>query len=81
MALAESVDSPSHDSENTAHHVEVVILAPFVLLAVGALLRHSTKSLPLPYTMQLLIVGTIIGVFLRGEQWNDTLQESMEILG
>lgn len=62
-------------------HSEVVILAPCLLLAIGAFLRCSTKSLPLPYTMQLLLLGTLLGILLRGEKWNNTLQQSIEILG
>ena len=62
-------------------HNEVVILAPFLLLAVGAFLRHTTKSLPVPYTMQLLILGSFIGIFLRDSEWNDTLKQSMSKLG
>jgi NhaP-type Na+/H+ or K+/H+ antiporter len=78
MTIAESsVDSDS----NPVKHAEVVILAPFLLLAVGALLRQTTKALPVPYTMQLLIVGTLLGILLRGDQWTGTLQQSMEVLG
>ncbi len=68
------------DTVDIELHSEVVILAPFLLLAIGALLRHSTKSLPLPYTMQLLVLGTLLGLLLRG-QWSGSLKQSIEILG
>lgn len=67
--------------ENSLYHDEVVLFAPFLLLAVGAFLRHTTKSLPIPYTMQLLVLGGIAGVFLRKNEWNDTFQQSMLKLG
>mmetsp|Transcript_42079 Transcript_42079/g.127635 ORF Transcript_42079/g.127635 Transcript_42079/m.127635 type:complete len:354 (+) Transcript_42079:213-1274(+) len=65
------------------HHArqEIVILAPFLLLGLGAFLRHSTKSLPIPYTMQLLVVGALAGFFLRDERWEDALQKSVMELG
>ncbi len=74
-----TVDESSTGSYD--HHDEVVLFAPFLLLAIGALLRSTTRSLPLPYTMQLLILGTIVGWFLRKNEWDDTLQQSMLKLG
>jgi|AntRauTorckE5430_2_1112549.scaffolds.fasta_scaffold02761_3 NhaP-type Na+/H+ or K+/H+ antiporter len=62
-------------------HVEVVILAPFLLLTVGAFLRQTTKSLPIPYTLQLLIVGIVLGFLLRNSGWDDALQKSVARLG
>jgi NhaP-type Na+/H+ or K+/H+ antiporter len=70
-------DSISHNYE----HDEVVIFAPFLLLAIGAFLRHTTKSLPLPYTMQLLVLGSLLGIFLRRSEWDDALQQSVSKLG
>eukprot|EP00957_Ditylum_brightwellii_P212354 15367198-Ditylum_brightwellii.AAC.3 len=70
----------SEEDDKIQHHQEVVILAPFLLLGFGAFLRHSTKSLPIPYTMQLLLVGSALGFLLRGDQWEDTLQASIERL-
>lgn len=66
--------------ESSHHNSEIVILAPFLLLAFGAFLRSSTKNLPVPYTMQLLVLGGLIGFFLRGS-WDDTLQQSLTMLG
>ena len=63
------------------HKAEVVIFAPFVLLALGAFLKHTTKSLPLPYTVQLLVIGTFLGLALKSDKWDDTLQESIEMMG
>lgn len=63
------------------HKAEVVILAPFVLLALGAFLKHTTKSLPLPYTVQLLVIGILLGLALKADTWDDTLQESIEMMG
>ena len=54
---------------NDYDHSEVVIFAPFLLLGVGAFLRHTTKAFFVPYTMQLLIIGTLLGTFLRGNEW------------
>lgn len=64
-------------------HPEIVILAPVVLLGVGALLRHTTRSLPLPHTMQLLILGSVLGFLLRQHyEWTDNaMQKSVMILG
>jgi len=72
------------ETENVSKHNvpdEVLIFAPFVILGLGALLRHSTKSLPIPYTMQLLLVGAFLGFLLRYEWWEDTFQQSVEALG
>ena len=81
-AIANATVSESPTNSNLiSDHDEVVIFAPFLLLAVGAFLRHTTKSLPLPYTMQLLILGSIVGWFLRRNEWNDALQQSMMKLG
>jgi len=70
--------------EQHAEHVkpvEVVILAPCLLLLVGALLRQTTKNLPIPYTLQLLIIDTALGVLLRNSEWDDALQQSVARLG
>ena len=80
-------DDVIYDNENDAHfvHPEVVILAPFAILGFGAFLRHATKSLPLPYTMQLLIVGSLLGFLLRyyDSEPNhiNTFQQSFKVLG
>lgn len=62
-------------------HVEIVILAPFFILALGALIRQTTKALPIPYTLTLLLIGTLFGFLLRIETWNDALRESINMLG
>ena len=63
------------------YHDEVVILAPFLLLAVGAFLRHATRTIPVPYTLQLLVIGSIVGIFLRRNEWDDAFQHSLSKLG
>lgn len=68
-------------TERSGYHAEVIILAPFILLALGAFLRYSTSSLHLPYTMQLLVVGTGLGLLLRQNNWNNAMQHSLETLG
>lgn len=78
MSLA-SKAVESHDQSFL--HPEVVILAPFALLGFGALLRHTTRSLPIPYTMQLLIVGSILGFLLRNENFDNTFFQSVLVLG
>jgi NhaP-type Na+/H+ and K+/H+ antiporters len=70
-----------HAMSEQQHHIEIVILAPFLMLAIGAFLRQTTKNLPIPYTLQLLILGSILGAFLRNNKWNDSFQKSFEILG
>lgn len=76
-----SLDENDNIEHNlTSHSSEVVILAPFLILAIGAFLRSSTKNLPIPYTMQLLVLGGLIGFFLRSS-WDDTLQQSLVKLG
>lgn len=72
-------DDPTNHGFST-HSSEVVILAPFCILAIGAFLRSSTKHLPIPYTMQLLLLGGLLGFFLRSS-WDDTLQQSLTTLG
>jgi len=72
---------PEEQHVEHVEHVEVVILAPFLLLMVGALLRQTTKNLPIPYTLQLLIIGTALGVLLRNSEWDDALQKSVSRLG
>lgn len=62
-------------------HAEIIILAPFALLAFGALLRQTRKALPLPYTLELLVTGIILGLFLRRDQWTGAMQQSVKILG
>ena len=69
------------ENSKDLHHEEVVILAPFVLLGVGAFLRHSTKGIPIPYTMQLLVIGTVLGLLLRQDDWDDAFKDSIRILG
>ncbi len=81
MSVTRATSPVDQKDPYTEHHAEIVILAPFLLLAIGALLRQTTKALPIPYTMQLLIVGALLGIFLRGEQWSGALQQSMEVLG
>lgn len=54
--------------------VKVVILAPFLLFLVGALLMQTTKNLPIPYKLQLLIIDTALGVLIRNLEWDDALQ-------
>jgi len=72
---------PEEQHVEHVEHVEVVILAPFLLLLVGALLRQTTKNLPIPYTLQLLIIGTALGVLLRNSEWDDAFQQSVSRLG
>ena len=81
MTFVEESPSDNMIASQYHHHEEVAILAPFLILAVGALLRHTTKSLPLPYTMQLLIMGALCGILLRSTTWDDTLQQSISKLG
>lgn len=71
---------------------ETIILAPFLLLALGAFLRHTASSLPIPYTVQLLICGGALGFFLRdsdgsissssssSSSWDGPLQQSLQAL-
>lgn len=62
---------------------ETIILAPFLLLALGAFLRHTASSLPIPYTVQLLICGGAFGFFLRDgstSSWDGPLQHSLQAL-
>ena len=80
VTINKSVDF-DHVQHDTVKHAEVVILAPFLLLAIGALLRQTTKTLPVPYTMQLLIIGTLLGIFLRDDKWSGALQQSVQVLG
>jgi len=70
-SLLKSVDDGSHH--------EVIILAPFLILLTGAILQ-STKSIPLPYTMQLLIIGTVLGLLLHSDEWSGTLRQSLNYL-
>ena len=76
-----SLESPSHDASEHSARPEVVILAPFLLLGLGAFLRHSTRALPVPYTMQMLILGALAGWCLRDERWDDALEKSLMELG
>ena len=75
-----SLFSKNNDGDGS-FHPEVTILAPFVLLGFGALLRHTTRTLPVPYTMQLLIIGSILGFLLRNDGWGNAFQESVMVLG
>ena len=65
---------------------ETIILAPFLLLALGAFLRHTASSLPIPYTVQLLICGGAFGFFLRdsdgstSSSWDGPLEHSLQAL-
>ena len=49
------------------HHFEEVILAPTLVIAVGALIRHLLllTGLPIPYTINLLLVGFVTGLCLQ----------------
>ena len=75
------LDSSSESHHALSPHIEIVILAPFLVLAIGAFLRQTTKNLPLPYTLQLLIIGSVLGALLRNNRWDDSFQKSFEILG
>lgn len=62
---------------------ETIILASFLLLALGEFLRHTASSLPIPYTVQLLICGGAFGFFLRDgstSSWDGPLQHSLQAL-
>ena len=68
---------------------ETIILAPFLLLSLGAFLRHAASSLPVPYTVQLLICGGALGFLLRSQaaannddaaSWNGPLRHSLQAL-
>jgi len=54
-------------------YLEDALLAPFLLLLIGSILRHSTHSLPvikhIPYTMQLLVMGMILGYAENAGTW------------
>jgi len=81
LDLSTSADLLKENESITLHHQEVIILAPFLLLGLGAFLRHSTKTLPIPYTMQLLVVGMLLGLLIRQDRWNNALQQSIQSLG
>ena len=49
------------------HHAHEAVLAPMVVLAAGALIRHAllmTRA-PVPYTALLLLLGALLGLLLR----------------
>jgi len=46
-------------------HSQTSLLAPMVLLLIGAGLRATTKRWRIPYTMQLLILGFILGLIIN----------------
>jgi NhaP-type Na+/H+ or K+/H+ antiporter len=55
-----------HAEHEGEHHTDTSALF-FVIIAVfiGAATRHFLKSLPFPFTVLLLIIGLILGVFTR----------------
>ena len=62
-----STTHDDHHGHHEHHHFEDHLLMPFILLLLGAGLRHGTKGLPVPYTMQLLLLGLILGMGAKQE--------------
>ncbi|CAN0195480.1 unnamed protein product, partial [Discosporangium mesarthrocarpum] len=59
----------------------VAILAPFVVLVLGAFIRHSCRQIPVPYTVLLLFFGGIMGYFGWGEDGEEVLGASTQMMG
>mmetsp|Transcript_18011 Transcript_18011/g.23713 ORF Transcript_18011/g.23713 Transcript_18011/m.23713 type:complete len:1456 (-) Transcript_18011:157-4524(-) len=71
----------SHTDEGGHHHSYVAIIAPFFLLATGAFLKNSFKSIPIPYTVLLLVLGGVIGLGLqKSDEWDNQFATSMNFL-
>ena len=78
------------DAIDRMMEAETIILAPFLLLSLGAFLRHTASSLPVPYTVQLLICGGALGFLLRSQagdtdedaasSWDGPLRHSLQAL-
>jgi len=54
-----------HDGGHGGHHAELVLLFPFVVLAVGAGSEMLVHKTPIPYTTFLLLIGGVIGGLMR----------------
>jgi hypothetical protein len=66
-----------HEDHGEHHHAELVMLFPFVVLAVGAgseMLVHKTS---IPYTTFLLLIGAVIGYLMRVSCLGLTCSDSM----
>jgi hypothetical protein len=56
-----------HSDEHAEHehHAQLVILFPFVVLLIGAAAETMVHKSPIPYTSFLLIIGGLLGYFMK----------------
>ncbi|GMH83149.1 hypothetical protein TL16_g09500 [Triparma laevis f. inornata] len=70
-----SYDDEAHDLHGEHGHAEIVILFPFLVLAVGAASEALVHHTPFPYTTFLLMIGAIVGWLMKADMLG-TLGES-----